>query len=147
MILLVVACHQQDVGEPVEPAIRLASDTASAPLAESLINAYEGQYTGRTTLTLIQLERRPALSALQSGEVDGLFLLHPLEQSDLFSTPIANQLLVIVANRGLPVDNLSLNNARSIFRGQTASWDMLGGACYPHSSHHLRTRNVHPISF
>jgi phosphate transport system substrate-binding protein len=131
VLLLVCACQQPNVSSPVEPAIRLAVDTASAPLAENLLNAYEGERAGGTIMTLTQLERQPALSALRSGEVDALILLHPLEQSDLFSTPIANEMLVIVANTALPVDSLSLDEIRDIFAGRTALWDLPGGPAIP----------------
>ncbi len=127
MLLLVTACHQQDASNPVELSIRLASDTASAPLAESLLNAYESKDIGGTPLTLTQLEHQPALTALQSGEMDALFLAHPPKQEELFFTPIANELLIIVANPELPIDSLSLDEIRGIFTGRISSWDALGG--------------------
>ena len=127
MLLLVTACHQQDTSNPVELSIRLASDTASAPLAESLLNAYESKNIGGTPLTLTQLEHQPALTALQSSEMDALFLAHPPEQEGLFFTPIANELLIIVANPELPIDSLSLDQVRGIFTGHISSWNNLGG--------------------
>ena len=110
--------------------LHLATDTAAAPLAENLLNAYESTHPG-VFATLLRGNRHTALEALSAGEVDGALLLYPPETRDLFFTPVAQELLVIIAHPDVPVEGLSHREARAIFAGQITDWGTPGGSEAP----------------
>lgn len=121
LILLLCACHPEVASRPAEPSLWLATDTASAPLAESLLNAYETHRPGRL-LALSTGSREMALARLSTGEADAAFILHPPGQQELFHTPIGREWLVIVVHPDVPISGLTWVEARAIFSGQTVTW-------------------------
>jgi phosphate transport system substrate-binding protein len=130
-VLLLAALITAGCGQPIPIngdayPLRLAADTATAPLAESLLNAYETRQP-HAILTLAHGNRDTALAALASGEVDAALLLHPPDGRELFSTPVGFEMLVIVAHPGVTVDDLARGDLRAIFSGQVRNWSALDG--------------------
>ncbi len=132
-VLLLTACARQAgsapnpaAPNPAAPSIRLAADSASAPLAEDLLNGYES-LNAHVLLTLVRASRASALAALEAGEVDAALLLYPLAGSALFHTPLAREMIVIIAHPDVPVNVLTQREVRALFSGQIASWPALAG--------------------
>jgi phosphate transport system substrate-binding protein len=124
--LLAAGCGQPNPLDGDASPIRLAADTAAAPLAESLLNAYETRQP-HAILTLTHGNRDTALAALAAGEVDAALLLHPPDERELFSIPVGFEMLVIVAHPDVTVGDLARGDLRAIFSGQVGSWSALGG--------------------
>ncbi len=117
------ACARQAPAapNPAAPAIRLAADGASFPLAEDLLNGYES-LNPHILITLTHGSRPSALAALEAGEVDGVLLLYPLEDGDLFHTPVAREMIVMIAHPDVPVGGLTRRDVRALFSGQIVAW-------------------------
>lgn len=109
------------------PSLRLAVDSASAPLTESLLNSYEGLYP-EAALSLQQEARADALDAVRAGDVDAAIMLYPSDDSDLFSTPIGREMLVIIAHPDVDVGSLTRRDVRAIFAGQVTAWPSSDGS-------------------
>lgn len=104
-----------------QPALHIAADETSAPLAGSLLNGYESLHAG-ALLTLSPMSREEALAAVRSGAADAALLLHPPDGTSLFHTPVARDSLVIVAHPDIPYESLSRRDVRAIFAGQVTTW-------------------------
>lgn len=131
LALLLTACRNGSAAPgPLTPSLRIAADASVMPLAEGLLNAYETRFSG-AQLSMAPTGRQTALSALEAGEVDAALVLHPLEGSNLFHTPIARELLVIVVHPDVTLEALSRNEVRAVFSGRAATWDELGGPSIP----------------
>lgn len=128
--LLLAACGRGAGTRPVTPSLRIAVDGSVVPLAEGLINAYEARHPN-AQLSMAPTGRDTALNALQAGEVDAVLLLYPPGERTLFHTPIAREIVVIVAHPEVPLTGLSHGEVRAIFSGQKVNWDEIGGKPTP----------------
>ncbi len=127
---LLTACGQASTYAPISPTLRLAADDAAAPLAESLLNAYEIRHPN-VLATLATTTREAALALVQTGDVDGALVLHPLDDKELFQTPIGRELIALIAHPDLDIINLHRREVRDIFSGQVVTWHALGGPATP----------------
>jgi len=122
---ILVACN--DTTLLGSPEITLATDSSTEVLGSNLLNSYEN-VAPNAELALQPLTRTDALQAVRRGEVDAALILQPLDDhSDLFSTPIATEYLVVVANPETGVSELSLSDVRAVFSGRVVSWNEVGG--------------------
>lgn len=130
LAILLGACGRREAARPVTPSLRIAADTSVATLAEGLLNAYEEQHPA-VLLSMAPTGRNTALRALQSGEVDAALLLYPPSERSFFHTPIAREMLAIVAQPEVTINGLSRDDVRAIFSGQKVTWEELGSAPLP----------------
>ncbi len=128
--LLLTACGQGAAVRPTTPSLRIAVDGSVVLLAEGLINAYEIHHAG-VQLSMAPTGRDIALNALRAGEVDAVLLLYPPGERSLFHTPIAREIMVIVAHPEVPLAGLSHSDVRAIFSGQKVHWNEVGGKATP----------------
>jgi phosphate transport system substrate-binding protein len=129
--LLLSACSSEPRAvEAISPTLRIATDEASAPLAEGLLNAYEAR-NPQALLALSRSSRDAVLAQVAAGQVDAGLVLHPLNHSDLFATPLGRELIVLIANHDVLISNLYRRDVRAVFSGQVLAWDTSGGASTP----------------
>jgi phosphate transport system substrate-binding protein len=124
--LLAAGCGRSAAPDTGAVSIRVAADTATAPLAESLLNAYE-VHQPHVVLSLARGNRDTVLGALSSGEADAAVLLYPPDTQEVFHTPIGYEQLVIVVHPEVGVDDVTRGDLRAIFSGRVTNWAALGG--------------------
>jgi phosphate transport system substrate-binding protein len=130
---LLLACSISGCAGPsAEPdhEIYIGADSASAPLAEGLLNAFEAGYPD-VVFSISQDSRASVLDALQNNQIDAALLLFPLENSSLFTTPIAEEPILLVVDPANPVTEITLSDARALYAGRIANWQSLGGPDLP----------------
>lgn len=110
--------------------VRIGADSASAPLTEGLVNAFEGLHPD-TPFTLIQNSRETVLQSVRDGEVDAAIVLGSPADRALFANPIALELVVIITHPSNPVESVSLETLRSMLTGQISDWESAGGESMP----------------
>lgn len=103
------------------PALTIAADPTSAPLAEGLLNAYESLHP-QATLSLSTLNRWNALDAIESGQADAALLLHPPQDGGWFSTPVGRELVVIIAHPDVPAEDVNRRDIRALVSGRITAW-------------------------
>ena len=94
MAALLSACQPSSILAPATPSMQIGADSASAPLAESLLNVYESQLAA-SLLTLETSSREVILAGVTSDDLDAAILFHPLEEQSLFDTPVGLSLIHI----------------------------------------------------
>ena len=101
---------------------------AQAVYPEKEYFPYEGEVMSNRT--------GQAYESLINGDVDLIFALAPSEAQkqraetagkELSLTPIGKEAFVFFVNRGNPVDNLSQEELRGIYSGETTDWSEVGG--------------------
>ncbi|MBN1427372.1 MAG: substrate-binding domain-containing protein [Anaerolineae bacterium] len=129
-VILTASCRQSSLLAQVTPSIRIGADSASAPLAGDLLSAYESQMAS-SLLTLDIGSRETLLQALASEEIDAAILFGPLDEQELFDTPLGYTLLYIVIPTDIQVRDITRSELRAIFAGRIVSWQELGGPDIP----------------
>lgn len=119
-------CTGEPLFESDRASLHLVVDSSSAPLAESLLNVYESTQP-YSVFTLEQSNRPAVLDAVTSGSADAALLVYPPDQSPLFYTPVAYDLLVIVTGPDTGVSGVSGSDLRAIYTGRITNWSELGG--------------------
>lgn len=109
-----------------DSVLAIGVDAAAAPLAEGLVNAYEGGYPD-TTLTLVQAGRQATLDALVAGTIDAALIFMPPKDQSLFATPIAQDIIVFVTHPDNEVDDLDQADIAGLLTGTFSSWRDVGG--------------------
>jgi phosphate transport system substrate-binding protein len=71
------------------------------------------------------------LADLQAGVLDGIFLHALPPETNLWTTPVALDGLVLLVGPSVGVDNLSLPQAQALLSGRLGSWQAVGGADRP----------------
>ncbi len=129
--LLLSACSGEPRAvEAVRPTLRIATDEASAPLVESLLNTYEAR-NPQALLALSPGSRDTVLLQVAAGQVDAALVLHPPDRSDLFATPVGREVIALIANHDVPIGSLYRRDVRAVFSGQVLAWDAPVGADTP----------------
>ena len=130
--LLLVACTQTPTPTVEFVHFRLVADSSSAPLVDELVAAY---LTSRPHVT-IQVEHAAnaerTLEALHERQFDLASISWLPEEaktgdSALWYRPFARDAIVMITHPTNPVGGLTLLQLRSMFQGQTLTWDVLGG--------------------
>jgi len=125
--------------EPHPPVdLRLAGSTSVQPLMEALTEAYGSRYE-YVTFALESRNSQVGLDALRDGAIDIALVsreMRPEERGGLLATPIARDGIAILVNEENPTGALTLEELRSIFAGETLSWEEVGGqeGVHPHDS-------------
>ena len=129
--LLLSACSGEPRAvEAVSATLRIATDEASAPLVESLLNTYEAR-SPQALLALSRGSRDAVLLQVAAGQVDAALVLHPPDRPDLFATPVGREVIALIANNDVPVGNLYRRDVRAVFSGQVLAWDSPGSVNIP----------------
>lgn len=110
--------------------LRVISDQAVFPLAQSLVNGYEASNPA-ITFTLAQGQRDHALAALAGGEADVALLLLPADDPNLVAIPIGFEAVAITTHPEVGVTNLSKADLSAIYSGQVTNWMAVKGADLP----------------
>jgi len=113
-----------------QSTLYLLSDDESSALAAGLLNSYEWLHP-ELVLSSTRVGRVDALNSLASGDVDAILLWMPPQDAALFSTPIGQDLLVVVTNPKNVVTNISEAQLKEILHGQVANWTELNGPDSP----------------
>jgi phosphate transport system substrate-binding protein len=128
-LLIFVGCNRR-AAEPSEPVhLRVAGSTSMQPLVEELAQAYSERHKHVT----IAVEGRGSLLGIElvrQGEVDiGMASWKELDDTSLWSTPIALDGIAIVVHPQNRVEGLTLLQLKSIFFGRVWDWrDVRGQA-------------------
>jgi len=116
--------------EPHPPVhLRLAGSTSMQPLIEALTEAYSSRYD-YVTFTLESSNSQVGLDALRSGAIDIALISREMREEEmdgLLVTPIARDGIAILVNAKNPTSTFTLEALRSIFAGETLSWEEVGG--------------------
>jgi phosphate transport system substrate-binding protein len=131
LLLLAVACAQTPTPTVETVELAVVTDTSTLPLLEELVSVYSA---GRPYVTIrVQpaANGEKALEALRGGfaDVASVSWLPEPEKTDgaLWYRPIARDSIVVITHPTNPVGGLTLQDLRSIYQGQTLSWEELGG--------------------
>jgi ABC-type phosphate transport system substrate-binding protein len=125
LLLAMCSCGKGEENGASSPTLAIAADHSANVLAGDLLNAYEDTHSN-TTMLLEQGSRDSALSAVLESRVDAAIIWYPPDDRRLFSTPIGNDLLVIVGHPDSSVDSLSTNELRTVFSGHVVTWADFG---------------------
>jgi phosphate transport system substrate-binding protein len=118
------------LGSSPPDEVRIGADAPSAPLAEGLVNAFEGLHPD-TPFSLTQDSREALLESVQNGDLVAVILLGSPPDRTVFSTPIALELVVVITDGANPVDSISMDTLRSILTGHITDWSSLDGSSMP----------------
>ncbi|MGF1506772.1 MAG: substrate-binding domain-containing protein [Anaerolineae bacterium] len=118
VVLLLGACTANTAVGPRPITLRLGADPAAAPLADTILSAYELNAPGSELVLATGLSETDA--ALRIGD-----------RQAGFSTVIGYESIVIAAHPGNPVEWISTGRLRAMFAGRITSWDHVGGRAEP----------------
>lgn len=128
LLALVVAACGTTVATPVPVSLTIAASSSAQPLAALLADAYM-QANPHINIRIEPVGSELAAQwAIEQGRADAAFLVAtpPLTFSKgLTGTEIASDALVLVVNRANPLENIGLDQARSVFTGRTRLWSEL----------------------
>jgi len=114
---LCAGCTRSDGTYFESSTLTVGYDEAVAPLAEGLMNAYEGVH--ETLITSTQNASRDALEAgLREHQYDVLLLMLSIDDSNLPQVTIGFETLAVVVHPELSITGLSRDRLRSVFSGQ-----------------------------
>ncbi len=99
----------------------IAVDSAVLPIAEGLAGSYEEAYPD-AVISLIAAGRSSVMRRVAAAEVDGgLLLLAPVDRS-LFHTPVARDLIVLIARSGAQTRDYPSAVLADLLTGRLAAW-------------------------
>jgi phosphate transport system substrate-binding protein len=126
-LALVVAVDAACSGAPSEElAIAIGADIESLRLTEGAINSYETAQPD-VVMTFSTGSRDQLLNDIANARLDAAILFYPLTGQDIFSTTIAEDLLVFITDPANPLPNISGGDARSLLEGYIINWSLIGG--------------------
>ena len=133
--LLALSLGLSACGRTIEPPrpvlLRIAGSTSMQPLLQALTAAYTAQRSN-VTFDLATGDSGLGLEQLKTGQIDIAASSWPPDKKDLDgaglqATPLALDGLSVVVHPNNPVDDLSLLQVRSVFRGRIGDWREVGG--------------------
>ncbi|MFJ9128046.1 MULTISPECIES: PstS family phosphate ABC transporter substrate-binding protein [unclassified Streptomyces] len=120
--------------------LRLTGSTAFAPVMRELAQKYRDHCGGGPRITVAARGSRTgvrelALSGEESGSTAGRIAFsdgpRPASYTRLSESRIAVSLFTLVAHDGVRLTNLSVADARRVYRGEIRDWSQLGGPDLP----------------
>jgi phosphate transport system substrate-binding protein len=136
LALALAGCSNQIVpaSTPTSDAvvIRLNATSATLPLINDLTRSYAQVRPGVTFE--ISSGNYQAAARAASGAAGIYFLsnhLPPPEASLIWGAPVGQDGIAIITHLGNPLNDLSIEQLRSIFQGQISNWATLGGPDLP----------------
>ena len=116
----------------------ISADGSSAikALIQKAADEYQAKCPG-STITVAATNSSTGVTKAAAGTVDigdsdiPATLVQGVDASTLVDHPVAIVLFAVVVNSGAGVTNLTLDQVRSIFSGQTTNWSQVGGANLP----------------
>ncbi|MEM6284350.1 MAG: substrate-binding domain-containing protein [Chloroflexota bacterium] len=139
-ILLTVALALAGCASPTIPAttpttntseLQLLATTATAGLLQELTREYQ-LVRGGLVLNTAQDNYAGLANRLRQGDGPVYFLsTHVPADSDMWAAPIAYDSIAIIVNTANPVESVSLEQIRAIYRGRLSNWAALGGQDLP----------------
>ena len=129
LVLALAACAQRPAAAPQTVRLRIAGSSSMAPLLTELAEAY-CQAHPDVSIEVRAGGSAAGLQALRAGKaelaaVTGAPLGH--DETDVQAIPIARDGLTLVIHPDNPLRELSILQARSLYRGETPDWAALGG--------------------
>lgn len=116
---------------------RLDGSTATIPLSEGIVQALLGYTPAQATQFVKHNKTHSAYVNLTQGLCDIIFVTPPsadelqLLGEDFEVTRVVKDAFVFLTNKENPVDNLTLEQLRGIYRGEITNWSQVGGADAP----------------
>jgi len=116
---------------------RLDGSTATIPLSEGIVSALLGYTPAQATAYVHHNTTHNAYVNLVEGRCDLIFVTYPsadelqLLGDDFEVVRVVKDAFVFLTNKENPVDNLSLEQIRDIYRGKLTNWSQVGGADAP----------------
>ncbi|MEQ8672393.1 MAG: substrate-binding domain-containing protein [Aggregatilineales bacterium] len=107
-------------------ALRLYTTTATRPLTNSLAAAFnESGFT--SSIDSRNGNYLTILGQVERGEAPYFITNHLPANSPLWTAPIGQDAITIIAHPDMQLDNLTLDQLREIYQGRITSWETLGG--------------------
>jgi phosphate transport system substrate-binding protein len=128
LALALAACARDPAPLPDPDRLRIAGSTSMGPLIAELAHAYLERHP-REYIELGGGGSAAGLEALQTGRIDLAAVSggsSDPDETDRQAIPVARDGLVLVVHPGNPVRDVSLAQARNLFRGETLDWSALG---------------------
>ncbi len=130
-LYFVCACTQTPTPTVESVQFTVITDTSSAPLMNELLAAFSDKQPQVTVNLEHAANGERALTALQAGQVD-LASVSWLPEDEkvggtLWYRPFARDSIVVITHSTNPGGQLTLQQLRSVFQGQTIVWAELGG--------------------
>jgi phosphate transport system substrate-binding protein len=127
-ILAACSKEQSETAGPLKGTVRVLGSETTGSLVRALTNVF-GKDRPQVQFEIENSNSKMGLSATRSGAVDlGMSIkeLGPDDQ-DLKAYVIARDGLCMLVNRGNPVEALTDDQIKGIFKGEIASWKDVGG--------------------
>ena len=138
MLVLLAACEAVATSTPTSPPPQIDIGFADSvyTLMDSSLPIFTDEHPALNLVSSAGSSMR-MMEDLVAGDLDAAILPcepelvlgnHQLDESETFWTaPLAWDGLALVVNPDNPLTGLTLAEAQSVYRGQTWSWDMIGG--------------------
>ncbi|WP_230199409.1 PstS family phosphate ABC transporter substrate-binding protein [Bacillus ndiopicus] len=116
---------------------RIDGATALYPLYAAFVEATYPENTDYFGRTVMVNKTPDAYNNVINGKVDVIFAAGPSERqlkiagqrkTELKMTPIGKEAFVFFVHKNNPIDNLTLEQVRSIYAGEITNWSQVGGA-------------------
>jgi phosphate transport system substrate-binding protein len=120
----------------VEGEVSVVGSTTVQPVAERLAEAYEALHPG-VTITVQGGGSSVGVTSAGQGSADIGTVSREISQDELEQYPslvvhtFARDGIAIIADPGIPVGDLSLEQVRGIFSGSIVNWSVVGGSDTP----------------
>lgn len=119
---------------------RIDGSTATIPLSEGLAQRLLGMNQEKASTYVVHNKTHQAYVNLLEGQCDIIFVTPPSEYElslqeeyaqELEIIPVVNDAFVFLVNQNNPVESLTLEEIRGIYRGEITNWNQVGGADQP----------------
>ncbi|MCU0480544.1 MAG: substrate-binding domain-containing protein [Anaerolineae bacterium] len=105
---------------------RVSATTATYPLMNDLLRAY-GDGSAAYTLELYSANHQTRLDDLQNNRTNYFSTHHLPVGSSLWAAPIAQDGIAIITHPQTDLQNITLDQLRQIYNGQSVLWSDVGG--------------------
>ena len=111
-----------------EPLSTVGVTSATSEFVTNLITT--SPYSDNLQTQLYSSDRQ-LIKAVYSGGVESGVVLYSPDDLNLFSIPLAFTVLQVIVHPDSDIDELSIDNLRSVFEGSTLDWEEFGGESEP----------------
>ena len=110
-----------------EGKVVVAGSSSVTPVMEKLKEAYEKANGGKITVKVQQSDSTTGITSAAEGICDIGMASRDLKDTEtgVTATTIAQDGIAIIVNNENPVENLTSDQVKSIFTGETTVWQML----------------------